>query len=531
MLHVNSRNTRHDGAIMIRHLKPILLSITCLSLMACGTRTPEVIDLPKPITQETPVTTPPVETPAPEIEIEPIPEPVLDFSSSVNTQTKPDSRTPGTWSTVGRLLNQKNIENMLPLADGRVFFIKYGYTELQWEASTSSPLKRRPGSGEIFDPNTGAATPIPGLDYEATYALRDGRIVFFHPKRTSIFDPRANTFSHLKAIPLYRQWQPNIAAEFDNGLVYTDSSSGKYRKFDLTTGTSSESVYPQPTFMAWQIKASSDFMLSVRTVVFQDKQGDTWKIRPDFVPKTEYSQTEMFAEDWFIVEKLDAKLKAITEKRLKLPIATHSSKLLDDKTIEISGYIENRFGQNSWCGSFFFDLTEIKLRKGFWNECGRYSIRSVAIAKIGTSDVLFSSTNPFPDWAASRFSLFSLDGTTGSSELRLNKVRSIYKLFGLRNGTFLFAGGMNCSIQSEPKCDIGIDNPRDWAEIYDPINHSFRLTGDPKQIRTNSRTIQLSDGRVLMAAGFKEIRKPGPYNLQESTFESLDSIEIYTPEN
>ena len=523
---MNPRNERHDGAIVIRHFKPILLALACSSFMAC-TRTPEVISTIRPIPEEAPAPTPtpPVETPA--AEIEPIPEPVLDFSNSVNTQTNPDSRTPGTWSTVGRLLNPENAQNIFPLPDGRVFFMRYGYTELKWEGNTSSPLKRKPGSGEIFDPTTGATTLIPGLDYEGTYALRDGRIVFFHPKRPSIFDPRTNTFSHLKVIPLYRQWQPNIVAESDNGLIYADASTGKYQKYDLSAGTSSESTYPQPTVISDKIMASSDFKFWVRTVVFQDKQGNTWKIQPDFVPKTEYSQTEMFAEDWFVVQKLNSKLEKITEKRIKLPISTRWVSLLDDETVEITGYLENRFGQNSWCGSFFFDLTKIKVHQGFWEECGRYTHPAVAIAKVRSSEILFSFWSDYE--RRSRLSLLSLDENLRLPEPKLNKARSISKPFQLKNRRFFFAGGAGCSFQ--PKCDLGIDDPRDWAEIYDPTSRSFQLAADPKQIRTYSRTVQLSDGRILMTAGFKEIRKTGPYDPRESTFEPLDSIEIYTPEN
>jgi hypothetical protein len=528
-LHLNSRNQRHDGAIVMQHLKHILLAIACSSLMACGTRTPEVFDVPSPIIQDTPAPTPPVEIPALTPEIEPIPEPKLDFSSSVITQTKPDSRIPGTWSAVGRLLNLENAQNIFALPDGRVLFMRYGYTELKWEGNNSTPLKRSFGSGEIFDPKTGATTSIQGFDYEFSFVLRDGRIVFFHPKRTSVFDPGTNTFSHLNAVLLYRYWQPNIVAELNNGLIYADTTTGKYQRFDLLTGNSSKSDYPQPTFLAWQIKTASDFMVSIRTVVFQDKQGNTWKIRPDFVPKTEYSQTEMFAEDWFVVQKLNSKLETIFEKRLKLPIATSSTKLLDESTLEISGYIENRFGQNSWCGSFFMDLVEIKLHKGTWQECGRYTHPGVAIAKVHSTEILFSS------WSNSerknQLSLLSLDGNTSLPNPILNKSRSIYKPFALKSGRFFFAGGAGCSIQPQPKCDLGIDDPRDWAEIYDPTSHSFQLAADPKQIRTGARTAQLSDGRILMTAGFKEISKPGTYDPRESTFEPLDSIEIYTPEN
>lgn len=497
--------------------------------MACGTRTPEIISTITPIPEEAPAPTPtpPVETPA--AEIEPTPQPVLDFSSSVNTQTKPDSRIPGTWSTVGRLLNPENAQNIFPLPDGRVLFVRYGYTELKWEGSNSSPLKRRPGSGEIFDPKTGTTTPIPGLDYGSAFVLRDGRIVFFHSKRTSIFDSKTNAFTHIKPASFPSFFQSNVIAEFDDGLIYANSSTGKYEKFDLSTGYSSESVYPQPTFLAQQIKASSDFMISVRTVVFQDNQGNTWKIRPDFVPKTEYSQTEMFAEDWFIVQKLNAELETIIEKRVKLPMSTRWTRLFDDETVEITGYLENRFGQNSWCGGLFFDLTKIKLYPVSWKECGRYTHRAIAIAKVSSSEILFSFWSEYEEKL--RLSLLSLNGNTALPEPRLNKTRNFYKPFQLKNRKFFFAGWLGCSVPYPPQCNIEIDDPRDWAEIYDPATRTFKLAADPKQIRSYSKTVQLSDGSILMAAGFKEIRKPGPYDPRESTFEPLDSIEIYTPEN
>jgi hypothetical protein len=536
---VISRNERHDGAIVIRHLKPVLLALACSSLMACGTQTPEVISTITPIPEEAPAPTPPVETPTPPIvtptptlpvpDFGPIPEPVLDFSSSVNTQTKPDSRTPGTWSTVGRLLNPKNGHRIIKLLDGRLLFIAYGFMETQWDGKATVPVKRNRGSGELFDPATGKATPFKNLDYNSSFELKDGRILLFHPERTSIFDSRSNGFTHFKPLPSPPFGRNVYLRELSGNLIYFDYTNKEHFRYDFQTGALFPFTYPVTTAVIKNIPVPKEWRITINTIYFEDETETVWEISPDFTAKTTYSVEEVVAGDWFYIRKLDRNFKKISQVRIKLPLDISSAGFFNKDILIVKRYLENTSGASSDCSKVYVDLRK-KSQNTFGDSCGRYSGYRGSI-QTGTNEVLYFNPTIFPGDTGSYMRLFTVDGS--QKELYLQPINAQYvsTVFKLKNGKFMFMGGNRCAGYFGDRCFVGSDGPRDWVEIYDPITHAFKLAADPKQIRHQASMIQLSDGRILMAGGLKEIRKPGPYDPRESTFDPLESIEIYTSEN
>jgi hypothetical protein len=536
---VNSRNERHDGAIVIRHLKPILLAIACSSLMACGTRTPEIISTITPIPEEAPAQTPTpvVETPVPPTipptptlpvpDFGPIPEPVLDFSSSVHTQTKPDSRTPGTWSTVGRLLNPKNGHRIIKLLDGRLLFIVYGFMETQWDGKANVPVKRNRGSGELFDPATGKATPFKNLDYNSSFELKDGRIVLFHPERTSIFDSRSNGFTHFKALPSLPIGGNVYLQELGGNLIYFDYTTKKHFRYDIQTGVLFPFTYPMTTAVIKDIPVPREWRLTINTIYFEDDDETVWEISPDFTAKITYSEEDVVAGDWFYLRKLDRDFKKTSELRIKLPLDIRSAGFFNKDILIVYRYLENTSGASSDCSRVYVDLRK-KSQNTFGDGCGRYSGFHGSI-QIGPNEVLFFNPTIFPGDTGSYMSLFTVDGSQGRRHLQLIHAQYVADVFKLKNGKIMFMGGNRCAGISSNRCYVGSDGPRDWVEIYDPLSHTFTLARNAQQIRVQAHMVQLSDGRILMAGGMKEIRKSGPYDPLMSTFEPVNSIEIYTP--
>ncbi len=80
-------------------------------------------------------------------------------------------------------------------------------------------------------------------------------------------------------------------------------------------------------------------------------------------------------------------------------------------------------------------------------------------------------------------------------------------LVKMKDGKFLIAGGAE---------DLGIAPGYNTAEIYDPVNKSFTVTGSMTYNRTNCSGTLLSSGKVLIAGGW--------YNNNSTTY-----TEIYDP--
>ena len=524
---------------MIRHLKPILLAIACSSLMACGTRTPEVISTSTPIPEEAPAPTPTVETPAPPVvtpaptlpvpDFGPIPEPVLETAQSVMTQTKPDSRTPGTWSKVGRLLNPRNGHRIIKLPDGRLLFMVYGFMETQWDGKANVPVKRNRGSGELFDPVTGKATPFKNLDYNSSFELKDGRILLFHPERTSVFDPKSNGFTHFKALPSLPMSGNVYLRELSGDLIYFDYTNRKHFRYNFQAGALLPSTYPVTTAVFENIRVPREWRLTINTIYFEDNNDTVWEISPDFTAKTTYSEEEVVAGDWFHLRKLDRDFKTTSELRIKLPLDIRSAGFFNKDILIVKRYLENTSGASSDCSRVYVDLKK-KSQNTFSDGCGRYSGYHGSI-QTGPNEVLYFNPTIFPGDTGPYMELFTVDGSRDLLRLQLIQAQYVAAAFKLKNGKIMFTGGNHCAGEFSNRCYVGSDGPRYWVELYDPINHTFKLAADPQQIRDQASMVQLSDGRILMAGGLKEIRKPGPYDPRESTFEPVNSIEIYTPEN
>ena len=527
---------------MIRNLKLILLALACSSFMAC-TRTPEVIGKIRPIPEETPAPTPtpPVETPVPPIFIPiptpvpdfgPIPEPVLDTAQGVMTRTKPDSRVPGTWSTFGRLLNPRNGHRIIKLLDGRLLFIVYGVMETRWDGKATVPVKRNRGSGELFDPVTGKATPFKNLDYNSSFELKDGRVLLFHPERTSVFDPKNNSFTHFKAAPFPLVSENVYLWELGGNLIYFDYTNNKHFRYDFQAGVLLSYTYPVTTTTAVikNIPVPREWRFSINNIHFQDQDENHWEISPDFTAKATYSEEEVVAGDWFYLKKLDRDLKKISEFRIKLPLDIGSARFFNKSILIVRRYLENISGASSNCSEVYFDLRKKVELNTFGDGCGRYSGYSGSI-QTGSNEVLYFNPTIYPGDTGPDMSLFTVDGSRDLLRLQLIHAQYVAAVFKLKNGKIMFMGGNRCAGLLSNRCYVGSDGPRDWVEIYDPFSRTFKLAADPQQIRNQANMIQLPDGRILMTGGFKEIRKLGPDNSQESTLEPLDSIEIYTPEN
>jgi hypothetical protein len=538
-LNGNSRSERHDGTIVIHHLKALLLAIACSSLIACGTRTPEVISTITPIPEEVPARTPttPVETPMPPIvsptlpvpDFGPIPDPILDLSKSEITQTQSNSRTPGTWSKFGRLLNPRNGHRIISLHDGRLFFIVYGFMETKWDGKANVPVKRNSGSGELFDPVTSRSTPFKNLDYNSSFELKDGRILLFHPERTSVFDPKDNSFTHLRIAPFALLNENAYLREIGSDLIYHDHANGKQFRYDFQAGRLLSSPYPVTTAIAKNIPVPREWRLTINNTYFEDDGGTIWEIRPDFIPKTTYSEEEVVAGDWFYLKKLDQNLETVSQLRIKLPLDIRSAGFFSKDILIVNRYLENTSGASSDCSRVYIDLKQAKLNT-FHDGCGRYSGFHGAI-QTGPNTVLYFNPTIFPGDVGPYMRLFTVDGSKKELQLQPINAQHVSAVFKLKNGKFMFMGGNRCAGGFSNRCYVGSDGPRDWVEIYDPLSHAFDLAGDPNQIRSQTNLVQLSDGSILMTGGLREIRKPGLYNPQESTFEPVDSIEIYTPDN
>jgi hypothetical protein len=523
---------------MTRHLNFFFLALACLNLMACGSQVPEVKGL-KPIIQVIPVPTPPVETPEPVVlpaptipnpDLGPIPEPMLDFSSSVNTQTKPDSRIPGTWSTVGRVLNPVNAGRAMQLLDGRVIFIDYGFMETRWTGNATVPVKRHLGSGEVFNPVTGQAVPFKDLNYNSSFQLKDGRILFFHPERTSVFDPQDNSFTHFKGAPFPLVSETVPLQELGGGLIYFDGANRQHFRYDLQAGRLLESTYPVTKALVENTRVQPGWSFSVNVVFFEDTDRALWEIRPDFVAKADYSIEEVVAGDWFFLSKLNQKLERTSEVRLKLPLDVRSAGFFNKNTLMVERYLYNTSGASSGCSRVFFDLVTKSQLSVFEDGCGRYTGYRSSL-QTGPNEILYFNPTIYPGDTGPDMRSFAVDGSKEELQLKLIHAQYVAAAFKLKNGKFVFMGGNRCAGRFGTGCFAGSDGPRDWMEIYNPISHVFQLAADPQQIRFQARMVQGSDGRILMAGGVKEIRKSGPYNFRESTFETVDSIEIYTPEN
>jgi hypothetical protein len=527
-LHLNSRNERHDIAIMICHLKRILLAISCSSLMACGTRTPEVISTIRPIPEEAPTPTPPIETPP---EIEPIPQPVLDFSSSVNTQTKPDSRIPGTWSTVGRLLNPKNAGQAIALHDGRVLLVSFGRSEFKEINGQLTPIKRNTGSGEVFDPKTGTSTPFQDLDYNSSFQLKDGRVVFFHPKRTSIFDPKSNAFRHLnvsKSDPCvnYSSYTelPNARLQFINRINTQTINC----ELDLENGEVKASSFPPSRMLAYSIGPGT-FGFHISEVAMQGPNDSIWKATPLFDLKKQYTESDALQPSEFKLEQFDQSLNMVSTKTVKLPKSIGSAQFLTEDVIDFKSGESGDYGPIN-CKDNYFSLRQNKVIAVLDYDCGKHHGRNETIL-FDQSSVLLFNKGEYGNAGHYGMSILKMDTSerTDLTDAINGYYQEVQKASLLPNRSVFLYEVAACPAQSGTTCRL--NRQADQIEILGAKTHVFKPT-TPNQLRFSATSVQLQDGRIMVVGGEKELpaQKDASGNLLR-TFEPLDSIEIYTPEN
>jgi hypothetical protein len=511
------------------HLKAILLSIACLSLMACGTRTPEISSTTTPIPEEAPTPTPVVETPTPEIE--PIPEPVLDFSSSVNTQIEPDSRIPGTWSTVGRLLNHKNEQYAFVLPDDRIVFAHFGYTDQQWNETRYEPLVRHFGEGEMFNPKTGQSTPFKGFDYNWAVQLQDGRIVLFHPKRISLFDPASNTFKHFAALPTQSPTSWINPREISGDKLQYGNSETGYFEFSLKNGSIQASNFPANKSIATKYalpegNSGIGGSFTINIVAFKSPDGSIWELKPDFKPKSEYSYPEVQTGDRYQLSKFDQSLNIIEASVIKLPINIQFAHFLNSSTIDFVGRVHDSYFEN--CEHNYFDLNTKKITSRYEYYCGRYGGARRELS-LGSSEVLFFNFSCPPGCASPGADLVNVQHSPVTVKRIQNHFGRVWEVFLLSKSRFFFFGD-----NDHPAWDRTVSAlplTEDEIKIFDATSHEFKAIAAPIQARSSARTVQLSDGRILLAGGRTEIPVDGQYNPLSAHFEPVDSIEIYTPEN
>jgi hypothetical protein len=507
-----------------------LTLITCLSLMACGTDTSNVIPLPTPNPQDTPTPTPPVETPAPTPEIEPIPEPMLDFSSSVNTQTKPDSRVPGTWSTVGKLLNPNNASKAIALKDGRVLLVSFGYSEFKETNGKLVTIKRNAGSGEVFDPATGTSTPFQNLDYNSGFQLKDGRVVFFHPNRSSIFDPKSNTFQHLN-VP---------GSSCPSGFSLTEipgdrlqlSSYGNQTppcEFDLKTGQTRASNDPTSKTIAHS-SGPGIFGFYISEVVFQGPQDSTWKVTPLFDLKKQYTETDADQPSDFRLEQFDRASNLVAAFIMQLPKSIYSAKFISKDLLDFRSGEVGDYGPTN-CKHTYFNVAKKKMMSSLAYYCGKHHGENGTIV-FDQSSVLLYNRGEYGNAGHQGMSLLNLETSERMdfSDRGNGDYKEVREAFQLSDQSVFLHEVMGCPSQYLSACRLS--GLPDQTEILEAKSHSFRAVPPLNQARFFSIGVQLCDGRIMVLGGQKQLpAHTDQYGNLQATFEPVDSIEIYTPEN
>jgi N-acetylneuraminic acid mutarotase len=113
----------------------------------------------------------------------------------------------------------------------------------------------------------------------------------------------------------------------------------------------------------------------------------------------------------------------------------------------------------------------------------------------------------------SRVEIFDPRSDTWSEAMPLKSNRASHTANLLKDGRILIAGGGS---------GIGDDNPVGGdALLYDPQTNSWVATGKMVKMRSQARSVQLTDGRVLIAGGITQEERP--------LLKMSASAEIYDP--
>jgi hypothetical protein len=443
------------------------------------------------------------------------PKPLIDVANTVSTRTDAPLSVRGTWSTVGHLLEPDKRARVFMLPDGRVLFFGLGFDEIQ---------DRVVGSGELFQPDTGQTTPILNLDYTQAYQLENGQVMFTHEKRTSILDARNNTFKHLPALPfdvrLGFKEAPNNILRFEE--------NDKVKHFDLNTGTVTVSNEPASKVLTFQ-GTTDGYSYTVWQQYFQDRQDNTWSIRPNFDIKAPRGIEQLNQGDVFALERLSPTGSLLEASQVTLPVHLNSIQFLNDDILDFSGRAYD--GGVASCQHVFFSLKRKKILTRFLVGCGRYSGFGGRVL-LNETRVLFYNSYGHPGWSTGGKTIIDLETGLQMPGPAAQQIQAIRNVHRLKDGRVVFFGGRGCPIseyRSGYEAECNQRSPRDWLEVLNPNTGLVTLLPDSKQVRVGSISVQLSDGRVLVAGGSKEIPKPGVYDSHQSTYEPISSIEIFTP--
>lgn len=482
------------------------------------------------------------------VALEPKPEPVIEvvqpvdpakpepISSTdpvvlpaVDSSTGPIVGKPGEWTVVGKLQNPNGLRKTVTLKDGRVLF--YGIASSFIGNINGIATYDNVRHAEIFDPATGVSREIKNFDYSEGFALDDGRVALYKKARISVFDPTSNSFRHFPIQELSENYRFHFFESPDGNIIYGQDQRDVYRQglrelkiLSVDTGNSRALEYPiEPTPSYLKLE---DRYWEERTVLIPQGKREVVQISPNY-PDQPQSLADFDSLKPYKVSVLsltDQSFSPSSSFAIDLPYGITSGKMLDENILQLVQFQPaDTSSKVRYCAYFFLNINLQKLIAQIpTGSCFSYGGWG-STKKIGEDQIFFYNNKSFPGYDNGYKAVFNLNTQLFTDKMRSPTTQSTDAIYSLQNTKTLILTRWYCDPGYLYSRCLGI--PELGASgIYNPETHKLEPVKAFNDQRNGGVSVQLPDGRVLIAAGYtRDLTDPNKVI-------PTSSVEIYTPE-
>jgi hypothetical protein len=441
----------------------------------------------------------------------------------VDSSTGPVVGNAGEWTVVGKLQNPDGLRDTVALKDGRVLF--YGTTNNFKGYVNGVATYDSIRHAEIFNPETGVSSEIKNFDYSQVFALDDGRIALYKTARISVFDPATNLFRHF---PI-QEFSVNDRLLFfespDGNITYGQDQRDVYgqglrdiKNLNIQTGKSAVVDYPtEPTPSYLKLE---DRYWQEKTVLIPRGKREVIQISPDYPnrPQSLADFDSLKPYKLSVLSLTDQSFLTSSSFWVDVPYGITSGKMLDENTLQLVQFQPaDTSSKVRYCAYFFLNIKLQKIiAKIPTDDCFSYGGWG-STKKIGQNQILFYNYRSYPGRDSGRKAIFDLEAQKFTNTMQPPVAQSTDAVHRFQNGSTLILTSKYCD-SSYTECKKALDLGA--SDLYSPVNHKLQPVKAFNDMRNGGVSVQLSDDRVLIAAG---ATLADPYKVSPS-------VEIYTPE-
>ncbi len=472
------------------------------------------------------------------ITLEPKPEPIIEviqpdpISSTdpvvlppVDSSTGPIVGKAGEWTVVGKLQNPDGLRNTVVLKDERVLF--YGITSNFIGNINGVATYDSVRHAEIFNPETRVSSEIKNFDYSKVFVLEDGRVALYKTARISVFDPATNLFRHFPIQEFSENYRFLFFESPDGNITYGQDQRNVYRQglrdvkiLNIQTGKSTVIDYPiesAPSYLKLE-----DWYWQEQTVLVPRGKREVIQISPDYPDQPQGLADFDFLKPYkvSVLGLTDQSFSTSSSFSIDLPYGITSGKLLDENILQLVQFQPaDTSSKVRYCAYYFVDLKLQRIIAQIpTNDCYSYGGWG-STKKIGQNQILFYNYRSYPGRDNGNKAIFDLEAQKFTDTMQSPISQSTDAVYRLQNGSILILTNNYCD-SSYTECKKAPASGE--SGLYSPMTHKLKPVKAFNDMRNGGVSVQLPDGRVLIAAGntLTDPYKPTP----------TSSVEIYTPE-